>query len=172
MMARVTIEDCLKKITNRFKLIKVAAQRARRLTEFAEVPHVPPKNDRDTVIALREIAAGHIAFDIDEDPMLHAASTVDKVTETPEETATPEATPEAAAPEEAALEAPEVTPEAAAPEEAALEAPEVTPEAAAPEEAALEAPEVTPEAAAPEEAALEAPEVTPEAADKDDQTTE
>jgi DNA-directed RNA polymerase subunit omega len=57
-MARITIEDCLNKINNRFTIIHMAAKRVRQLRKGAE-PTVSAKN-RDVVIALREIAAGNI----------------------------------------------------------------------------------------------------------------
>lgn len=60
-MARVTVEDCLKKITNRFELVLAAAQRARQLSSSA-VARVDAK-DKPTVLALREIAAGEISKD-------------------------------------------------------------------------------------------------------------
>jgi len=57
-MARITIEDCLKQVNNRFALIHMAASRVRQLRKGDE-PTVSSKN-RDIVIALREIAAGKI----------------------------------------------------------------------------------------------------------------
>ena len=57
-MARITVEDCLQKVNNRFALIHMAAKRVRQLRKGAE-PMVVSKN-RDVVIALREIAAGHV----------------------------------------------------------------------------------------------------------------
>ncbi len=57
-MARITVEDCLRKVDNRFALIHLAAKRVRQLRKGAE-PLVKAKN-RDIVIALREIAAGKI----------------------------------------------------------------------------------------------------------------
>ncbi|MBF0455999.1 MAG: DNA-directed RNA polymerase subunit omega [Magnetococcales bacterium] len=54
-MARVTIEDCLEKVDNRFDLVILAAKRARQLTSGAEAT-VPLDNDKMTVVALREIA--------------------------------------------------------------------------------------------------------------------
>ncbi|MCG6938754.1 MAG: DNA-directed RNA polymerase subunit omega [Gammaproteobacteria bacterium] len=54
-MARLTVEDCLDNVENRFELVLVAAQRARQLAMGAE-PLVPEDNDKPTVIALREIA--------------------------------------------------------------------------------------------------------------------
>jgi len=56
-MARVTVEDCLKNVKNRFELVIVAAQRARQLMRGKE-PKVDWDNDKPTVVALREIAAG------------------------------------------------------------------------------------------------------------------
>ena len=58
-MARVTVEDCLAKLDNRFQLVLVATKRARQLANGAE-PHVPWENDKPTVVALREIAEGFI----------------------------------------------------------------------------------------------------------------
>lgn len=59
-MARVTVEDCLDTVTNRFALCLLAAKRARSLLDEAE-PLVETTN-RETVTALREIAAGKIGF--------------------------------------------------------------------------------------------------------------
>lgn len=61
-MARVTVEDCLKNVKNRFELVLVAAKRARQLMRGKE-PKVEWDNDKSTVVALREIAAGHTDFD-------------------------------------------------------------------------------------------------------------
>lgn len=58
-MARITVEDCLEVIPNRFDLILAAAKRARTLEVSGQDPLVDPENDKSTVIALREIAAGH-----------------------------------------------------------------------------------------------------------------
>ena len=58
-MARITIEDCLEHIDNRFKLVLTATKRARQIAHGAE-PMVPIENDKPTVLALREIAAGLI----------------------------------------------------------------------------------------------------------------
>jgi DNA-directed RNA polymerase subunit omega len=62
-MARITVEDCLLKIDNQFDLVLTAAKRARRLANGAE-PLVEAENDKPTVIALREIAAGLINEEI------------------------------------------------------------------------------------------------------------
>ncbi len=58
-MARVTIEDCLENVENRFKLVLLASTRARQLSHGA-TEFVPRDKDKDTVVALREIAAGHV----------------------------------------------------------------------------------------------------------------
>ena len=57
-MARITVEDCLQKVNNRFALIHMAAKRVRQLRKGSE-PMVVAKN-RDVVISLREIAAGNV----------------------------------------------------------------------------------------------------------------
>lgn len=62
-MARVTVEDCLEHVDNRFQLVLVATKRARQLA-VGHDPLVPRDNDKDTVIALREIAEGKITRDI------------------------------------------------------------------------------------------------------------
>ena len=54
-MARVTVEDCIEKIDNRFELVMIAAQRARSLSSGAELT-VDRDNDKNCVVALREIA--------------------------------------------------------------------------------------------------------------------
>lgn len=57
-MARVTVEDCLEKVNNRFELIMLAAKRARDIAVKGEQPLVDWENDKPTVVALREIAEG------------------------------------------------------------------------------------------------------------------
>lgn len=59
-MARITVEDCLQRIPNRFELVAVAAKRARQLEMEGEIATLPWENDKPTVLALREIAAGNI----------------------------------------------------------------------------------------------------------------
>ncbi len=61
-MARVTVEDCLKVIPNRFELTLVAAKRARDLAMGGKDALVGWEHDKATVVALREIAAGHTSF--------------------------------------------------------------------------------------------------------------
>ena len=58
-MARITVDDCMKQIPNRFELTLAATYRARQLTNGA-TPMVAPDKDKFTVIALREIAAGKV----------------------------------------------------------------------------------------------------------------
>ena len=59
-MARVTVEDCLSEVDNRFQLVLLAAKRARHLLRSGEEPTVAWDNDKPTVVALREIADKHI----------------------------------------------------------------------------------------------------------------
>jgi DNA-directed RNA polymerase subunit omega len=62
-MARVTVEDAVDKIGNRFDLILVAARRARQIATGGKDPMVEAENDKPTVIALREIESGLITND-------------------------------------------------------------------------------------------------------------
>ncbi|KAA8979269.1 DNA-directed RNA polymerase subunit omega [Halospina sp. K52047b] len=62
-MARVTVEDCLDHVDNRFQLVMLSTRRARQLATYGSEPKVPPENDKPTVLALREIAAGKISFE-------------------------------------------------------------------------------------------------------------
>lgn len=57
-MARVTVEDCLENVDNRFSLVMLAAKRVRQIVMQGAEPLVPAGNDKPTVVALREIAAG------------------------------------------------------------------------------------------------------------------
>lgn len=65
-MARVTVEDCLENVTNRFDLVVTAAKRARDIAMGAE-PMVPMNQDKPTVVALREIAENKINKDVLDD---------------------------------------------------------------------------------------------------------
>ncbi len=58
-MARITVEDCLDNVDNRFDLVLLASRRARQLVNGVD-PLVPWENDKPTVVALREIAEGLI----------------------------------------------------------------------------------------------------------------
>jgi DNA-directed RNA polymerase subunit omega len=62
-MARITVDDCLKKISNRFQLTLAATYRARQLTAGAS-PLLEPNKDKPTVIALREIAVGKVGTEV------------------------------------------------------------------------------------------------------------
>jgi DNA-directed RNA polymerase subunit omega len=70
-MARITVEDCIEKVGNRFELVLLATKRARQITR-GSTPLVEVENDKPTVLALREIAADKIDpatfMDIVEEP--------------------------------------------------------------------------------------------------------
>lgn len=74
-MARVTVEDCLGSVLNRFELVLLASKRARQIS-YGKEPMVGWENDKPTVVALREIAEGKINFDV-----------VEQLNAEPEETA-------------------------------------------------------------------------------------
>ncbi len=63
-MARVTVEDCLENVANRFELVMVASKRARQMATGGKDPMVEEESDKPTVIALREIAEGFITPEI------------------------------------------------------------------------------------------------------------
>ena len=71
-MARITVEDCLEQVDNRFNLVLIASKRARQIS-FGKEAKVDAENDKATVIALREVAAGLTTAEIldeeDIDPM-------------------------------------------------------------------------------------------------------
>ena len=101
-MARVTVEDCLDKVDNRFQLVLVATKRARQIANGAE-PQLPWENDKPTVVALREIAGGLVGPSIlDEVPVpeidAEALFGTPTATQEPEETS---ASPEIPGPEPA-----------------------------------------------------------------------
>ncbi len=60
-MARITIEDCLRRVGNRFLLVNLVAERVRQIREGSDYLVSSPKNE-DIVVALREVAAGKIAI--------------------------------------------------------------------------------------------------------------
>ena len=75
-MARITVEDCLEHIENRFDLVLLASRRARQISQGAD-PLVPAENDKPTVIALREIAENLInATSMDE---MEAKAEIEKI---------------------------------------------------------------------------------------------
>ena len=57
-MARITVEDCLDKVDNRFQLVMVSSKRARQIATGGHEPLVKPEGDKPTVIALRELEEG------------------------------------------------------------------------------------------------------------------
>ncbi len=85
-MARITVEDCLENVNNRFELVMLAAKRARQLMRGSVDPTVPWENDKATVVALREIAHGHIDFsdahEVDQAPLAPAAEDTATITPT------------------------------------------------------------------------------------------
>lgn len=102
-MARITVEDCLENVDNRFQLVLISSKRARQIMQGAE-PHVERENDKPTVIALREIAAGFINKDIlDEElqqAMMEANETTDEAEVSEGEDAVAKASPEEKGPAE------------------------------------------------------------------------
>lgn len=62
-MARITVEDCLDKVDNRFELVMIASKRARQIAVGGKDALVPEEGDKPTVLALREIAEGRIDRD-------------------------------------------------------------------------------------------------------------
>lgn len=89
-MARITVEDCLDHVDNLFDLVLVAAKRARRIANGAE-PLVDEDNDKPTVIALREIAAGLINPNILDETELEYSEAVAEEAEARAELAPPSA---------------------------------------------------------------------------------
>jgi len=85
-MARITVEDCLQQVNNRFALIHAAAKRVRQLRKGSE-PTLSSKN-KDIVVALREIAAGNVVisktpgkFSEDTDALLTEGKGLDELSE-------------------------------------------------------------------------------------------
>ncbi|WP_193163219.1 DNA-directed RNA polymerase subunit omega [Microbulbifer hainanensis] len=67
-MARITVEDCLEHVDNRFELVIVGSKRARQIATGGRDPMVPEENDKPTVIALREIEEGFVDASILDQP--------------------------------------------------------------------------------------------------------
>lgn len=81
-MARITVEDCLDHVDNRFELVMVGSKRARQIAIQGKDPMVPPENDKPTVIALREIEQGLIDASIlleEDEEVSHQAAKPDAV---------------------------------------------------------------------------------------------
>ena len=140
-MARVTVEDCLKNVRNRFELVLIAAKRARQIMRGG-TPMVDIDNDKPTVIALREIAEGHTNFEThqtaderDAAAMLSSINAAAKARE--EEAASREAAAAEAATEEGTPENEPTTEQAAADTSVTEETTtDTTPEEAATEQSA------------------------------------
>jgi DNA-directed RNA polymerase subunit omega len=96
-MARITVEDCLENVDNRFELVMVSSKRSRQIQTGGKDPLVSLDNDKPTVLALREIAEGLIDASIlvTKPPSLELAELADEAAEAVEKVA------EAEAPEEA-----------------------------------------------------------------------
>lgn len=67
-MARITVEDCLEHVDNRFELVIVGSKRARQIATGGRDPLLPEENDKPTVIALREIEEGLVDAGILDEP--------------------------------------------------------------------------------------------------------
>jgi DNA-directed RNA polymerase subunit omega len=95
-MARVTVEDCVDKVPNRFELVLVAAHRARAIATGSQVT-VEPDNDKNPVIALREIAERTVSPDDMREGLIHSIQKNVEVDE-PEAAAAPVLTTDRRAP--------------------------------------------------------------------------
>jgi DNA-directed RNA polymerase subunit omega len=102
-MARITVEDCLENVDNRFELVMVSSKRSRQIQTGGKDPLVPLDNDKPTVLALREIAEGLIDASIlvTKPPSVELAELADEAAEAVEKVAEAEETIKAVAPEEA-----------------------------------------------------------------------
>ena len=87
-MARVTVEDCIDKVDNRFELVLLASHRARQISQGAQIT-VPRDNDKNPVIALREIADRTIPPDDLREGLIHSIQKNVEVDE-PEKVAAPQ----------------------------------------------------------------------------------
>ncbi len=86
-MARITVQDCLENVDNRFELVLAASRRARNISLGAD-PRVPRENDKPTVIALREIAEGMIGREVLDEPAVEAEPEPEVAAETETDPAT------------------------------------------------------------------------------------
>lgn len=77
-MARITVEDCLDHVENRFQLVMVGSKRARQLATGGKEAHVPWENDKPTVVALREIEKGLVTAAILNEPADEDLSDIDE----------------------------------------------------------------------------------------------
>jgi DNA-directed RNA polymerase subunit omega len=93
-MARVTVEDCIDKVDNRFELVLMASHRARSISSGANI-HVPRDNDKNPVVALREIADSKLLPNDLKEDLIHSLQKQVEVDE-PEAEAAPPLAPAAA----------------------------------------------------------------------------
>lgn len=102
-MARITVEDCLENVDNRFELVMVSSKRSRQIQTGGKDPLVSVDNDKPTVLALREIAEGLIdaSILIARPPSVELEELADEAAEAVENIAEVSASVEAAAAEEA-----------------------------------------------------------------------
>src|SRR6187551_948796 len=70
-MARVTVEDCIDKVDNRFELVLLAGHRARQISQGAQIT-IPRDNDKNPVVALREIADETLSPDDLKEDLIHS----------------------------------------------------------------------------------------------------
>ncbi|MEJ2308678.1 MAG: DNA-directed RNA polymerase subunit omega [Gammaproteobacteria bacterium] len=77
-MARITVEDCLEHVDNRFDLVLLATKRARQIAAGVD-PLIPWENDKATVVALREIAEGLITEQLIEEQAQEGETTEDEL---------------------------------------------------------------------------------------------
>ena len=105
-MARITVEDCLENVDNRFELVMVSSKRSRQLQTGGKDPLVSVDNDKPTVLALREIAEGLIdaSILIAKPPSVELEELADEAAEAAEKVAEADKTIEAVTTEETAKE--------------------------------------------------------------------
>ena len=77
-MARITVEDCLEKVSTRYELIILAAKRARQLATGGRRPTLEWEDDKPTVMALREIEAGTVSTENINDCLLYTSDAADE----------------------------------------------------------------------------------------------
>lgn len=122
-MARITVEDCLDHVDNRFELVMVGSKRARQIATGGRPALVPEENDKPTVIALREIESGLVTADIlTEKPQDYEIVDAAEEPELDDDAAVMAAIEAALAPEGAATAEEAVEPDLAAALEAAMAA--------------------------------------------------
>ena len=77
-MARITVEDCLDNVDNRFELVMLAAKRARQIATQGKDPLVDEESDKPTVIALREIAAETISTEETQEDLIKSLQQISR----------------------------------------------------------------------------------------------